>query len=200
MVVLWWCYDDVMVVLWWCYGGVMMVLWWCYGGVMMVLWWCYEKNDLGPSFSFTDCKASFRPTELRKPVFSFYDLRHCEFGRAIAQAVSRFVSHRGGPGSSPGLASRICGGQNGAGAGFLRVLRFPLPIFIPPNSPPSQSPGAGTIGHTVADVPSGPSMDSTPTMRITKNISRVRIPKRSLFFSTDLILPAALCPWSRLSL
>jgi hypothetical protein len=32
-------------------------------------------------------------------------------------------------------------------AGFLRVFRFPLPIFIPPNSPSSQSPGAGTIGQ-----------------------------------------------------
>jgi hypothetical protein len=64
---------------------------------------------------------------------------------------------------SPGLASGICGEQSGAGAGFLRVLRFPLPIFIPPNSPSSsQSPGAGTVGHSVADVPSGPSMDSTP--------------------------------------
>jgi hypothetical protein len=27
------------------------------------------------------------------------------------------------------------GGQSGAGAGFLRVLRFPLPIFIPPTAP-----------------------------------------------------------------
>jgi hypothetical protein len=35
---------------------------------------------------------------------------------------------------------RICGGQSGAGAGFLRVLRFPLPIFIPPISPQSPSP------------------------------------------------------------
>jgi hypothetical protein len=26
-------------------------------------------------------------------------------------------------------------GQSGAGAGFLRVLRFPLPIFIPPIAP-----------------------------------------------------------------
>jgi cyanate permease len=26
----------------------------------------------------------------------------------------------------------ICGGQTGAGAGFLQVLRLPLPIFIPP--------------------------------------------------------------------
>jgi hypothetical protein len=28
----------------------------------------------------------------------------------------------------------ICGGQNGAGAGFLRVLRLPLPILIPPTA------------------------------------------------------------------
>jgi hypothetical protein len=32
------------------------------------------------------------------------------------------------------------GGQSGAVAGFLRVLRFPLPIFIPPISPKSPSP------------------------------------------------------------
>jgi hypothetical protein len=31
----------------------------------------------------------------------------------------------------------IWGGQSGARAGFLRVLRFPLPIFIPPISPQS---------------------------------------------------------------
>jgi hypothetical protein len=57
-------------------------------------------------------------------------------------------------------SSGICGGQSGAGAGFLRLLRFPLPIFIPPNSPSSQSPGVGTIGQLLADVPSGPSLDS----------------------------------------
>jgi hypothetical protein len=34
----------------------------------------------------------------------------------------------------------ICGGQSGVGTGFLRVLRFPLPIFIPPISPQSPSP------------------------------------------------------------
>jgi hypothetical protein len=77
-------------------------------------------------------------------------------GRAIAQVVSRWL---------PTAAARvwvsgICGGQSGVVAGFLRVLRFPLPIFIPPNSPLSLSPGAGTIGHSVADVPSGPSVDS----------------------------------------
>jgi hypothetical protein len=58
-------------------------------------------------------------------------------GRAIAQAVSRWL-----PTAAAGVRSRvwsgeICGGQSGAGAGFLRVLRFLLPIFIPPNSPSS---------------------------------------------------------------
>jgi hypothetical protein len=72
------------------------------------------------------------------------------------------ASQRGDPGSSLILSSGICDGQSGAGAGFLRVLRFPLPIFIPPNSPSSsQSPAAVTIGHSVAEVPSGPSLDST---------------------------------------
>jgi hypothetical protein len=29
----------------------------------------------------------------------------------------------------------ICGGQSGTRAGFLRVLRCPLPIIIPPTAP-----------------------------------------------------------------
>jgi hypothetical protein len=33
----------------------------------------------------------------------------------------------------------ICGGQSGTGVGFLRVLRFPLPILIPPTAPHSLS-------------------------------------------------------------
>jgi hypothetical protein len=51
----------------------------------------------------------------------------------------------------------ICGGQISTRAGFLRVVRFPLPILIPPTTPHSSS-GAGTIGQIVADVPSGPSL------------------------------------------
>jgi hypothetical protein len=54
-------------------------------------------------------------------------------GRAVAQAVSRWL---------PTAATRVrvrtacgvCGGQSGTGAGFLRVLRFPLSI-TPPISP-----------------------------------------------------------------
>jgi hypothetical protein len=41
----------------------------------------------------------------------------------------------------------ICGGQSGAGVSFLRVLRLPLLIFIPPIAPQSPSSGACTIGQ-----------------------------------------------------
>jgi hypothetical protein len=72
------------------------------------------------------------------------------------QAVSRWL---------PTAAARVwscgvCGGQSGAGAGFLRVLRFPLPIFIPPIAP--QSPSSIIWGlykrPEVAAVPSGLSL------------------------------------------
>jgi hypothetical protein len=56
-------------------------------------------------------------------------------GRAVAQAIRRWL---------PTAAARVrvraacgvCGGQSGTVAGFLRVLRFPLPI-IPQISPSS---------------------------------------------------------------
>jgi hypothetical protein len=58
-------------------------------------------------------------------------------GRAIAQAVSRWL-----PTAAARVRARVwscgfCAGQSGAGAGFLRVLRFLLPIFIPPFAPQS---------------------------------------------------------------
>jgi hypothetical protein len=61
-------------------------------------------------------------------------------GRAVAQAVSRSL-----PTAAARVRARlwlcgICGGQSGAGAGFLRVLRFPLPISITPIT--SQSPSS----------------------------------------------------------
>jgi hypothetical protein len=55
--------------------------------------------------------------------------------RAVAQAVSRWL-----PTAAALVRVRaacgICGGQRVNGVGFLRVLRFPLPI-IPPISPSS---------------------------------------------------------------
>jgi hypothetical protein len=59
--------------------------------------------------------------------------------RVIAQAVSRRL-----PTAAARVRARVrscgsCGGQSGTGAGFLRVLRFPLPIRIPPIAPQSSS-------------------------------------------------------------
>jgi hypothetical protein len=51
-------------------------------------------------------------------------------GRAVAQAVRRWLSTAAAP-VRVRAACGICGGQSGTGAGFLRVLRFPLPIIAP---------------------------------------------------------------------
>jgi hypothetical protein len=55
-------------------------------------------------------------------------------GRAIAQAVSRRLPTAAARGRAQGRSCGICGEQSGTGAGFLQVLRFPLPILIPPNA------------------------------------------------------------------
>jgi hypothetical protein len=69
-------------------------------------------------------------------------------GRAIAQAVSRQL-----PTAAARVQTRVdtwdVMDKSGAGAGFLRELRFPLTISIPSCSPQSSSlsPEAGTLGQ-----------------------------------------------------
>jgi hypothetical protein len=76
----------------------------------------------------------FLPTCRQWPSISPF-CNYSQFGHAIAQAVSRWFSTAAARVRSRVWSSGICGGQSGAGAGFLRVLRFPLPIFIPPIAP-----------------------------------------------------------------
>jgi hypothetical protein len=87
--------------------------------------------------------------------------------RAIAEAVSRWL-----PTSAARVRARvwscgICGGQCGAGADVLRVLWFPLTVFIPPS--PLQSPSSIIWGlynrPEVAAVPSG--LSPTPQKKLT---------------------------------
>jgi hypothetical protein len=94
-----------------------------------------------------------------------------QFGRAVAQAVSRWLS-TAAVRVRVRAACRVCGGQSATGAGFLRVLQFPLPIIIPPISPSSQSPGAGIIGLLVAAVPSGPNWTPPPPPHYKVKLSR----------------------------
>jgi hypothetical protein len=91
-------------------------------------------------------------------------------GRAIAQGVSRWLPTAAARVRSRIWSREICGGQSGSGARFLRVLRSPPPIFIPPIAP--QSPSSIIWGWykwpVVAAVPSGPSL--TP-LRIIKPLN-----------------------------
>jgi hypothetical protein len=56
-------------------------------------------------------------------------------GRAIAQAVSRWLPTAVARVQTRVKSCVICGGHSVTEADFLRVLRVPLPIFIPPIAP-----------------------------------------------------------------
>jgi hypothetical protein len=60
-------------------------------------------------------------------------------GRAIAQEVSRRLPTAAARVRAQVRSCGTCGGRIGAGAGFLRVLLFPLTILIPPTAPHSSS-------------------------------------------------------------
>jgi hypothetical protein len=102
---------------------------------------------------------------LHSPIYFHGVLLNRIVGRAIAQVVSSWP---------PTMAARvrarvwscwICGGQSGAETGFLRVLWFPLPIFIPPIAP--QLPSSIIWGwYNRAVVAAVPSRISVTTLRI----------------------------------
>jgi hypothetical protein len=80
-----------------------------------------------------------RTWELKVRGFIYLSLKLRWKGRAMAQAVSRRLPTVTARVRAQLMSSGICDGQSGTGAGFLRVLRFPLPIPIPPTAPHSSS-------------------------------------------------------------
>jgi hypothetical protein len=106
-------------------------------------------------------------------------------GRAIAQAVSRWLPTAAAWVRTRVWSCEICGGQSGAGAGFIRVLRLPLPIFIPPIAP--QWPSSIIWGlynrPEVAAVPSG--LSPTPLRK--KTVARFWAVSRNLFLFCPVV-------------
>jgi hypothetical protein len=72
-------------------------------------------------------------------------------GRAIAQAVGHRHPTAAGRVRAQVKSCGICGGQGGIEAGFLRVLRFSLPIPIPPTAPHSSSIIRGWYNRPASD-------------------------------------------------
>jgi hypothetical protein len=93
-------------------------------------------------------------------------------GCAIAQAVSRWLPTAVARVRARVWSCGICGGQSGTGAGLLRVLRFPLPIFIPPIAPQSPSSIIWVLYNRpeVATVPSG--LSPTPLINFIQTFSQ----------------------------
>jgi hypothetical protein len=108
-------------------------------------------------------------------------------GHAIAQAVSRWLPTAAARVQARVWSCGICGGQSGAGTGFLRVLWFPLPIFIPPIAP--QLPSSIIWGlynmPEVATVPSGLSL--TPLI-IKKNSRQTGVLNSRAKFFEEILL------------
>jgi hypothetical protein len=86
------------------------------------------RGDWGKSRN-TSVRIAIFPPDNRSELFPKYKARKLPVRRAIAEDRVRAQVRSCGN----------CGGQSDTGAGFLRVLQFPLPIFTPRTAPHSSS-------------------------------------------------------------
>jgi hypothetical protein len=109
--------------------------WWFAGRVPLVLSWFYGYIR---THSFTRDPSCCRQHSSCTDGVMFYDIGLIH-GRAIPQAVSLRLPTAAAQVRAQVRKCEICGGQSGTGAAFLQVLRFPLPLLIPPTAPHSSS-------------------------------------------------------------
>jgi hypothetical protein len=112
-------------------------------------------------------------------------------GKAIELKRKYTFSHRSGPGSYPDLVMwNFVMDKSGAGAGFLRQLRFPLPIYIPSASPQSSS-----LSQYAR---SGRSVNSlTNQMKNTWHWRKLYNEKyRNLHYSSDIMMKSIRTRWA----
>jgi hypothetical protein len=97
----------------------------------------YKMNELATNSKDKKIKDLYRGINYFKRGDLYRGINEFKggYGRAVAQAVSRWLPTAAARGRVR-AACGVYGEQSGTGAGFLRVLRFPLPI-IPPISPSS---------------------------------------------------------------
>jgi hypothetical protein len=102
--------------------------WWgCWAGIHTLIIIKKDKGLKSPQTIVGYFTLKLYSWKSQKIILSFT----AGLNRAIVQAVSRWLPTAAAQVRSYG----IYGEQSGAGAGFLRGLRFPLPIFIPPIAP-----------------------------------------------------------------
>jgi hypothetical protein len=102
-------------------------------------------------------------------IFGYY--QYLMLGRAIAQAVSLWFPTAAVQVRVRVWSNGISGGKSGAEERLRRVIRFPLPIFTPPNHPSSRSPGAGIIDQKWSTCRVDPVWTPPSTMRICKRFT-----------------------------
>jgi hypothetical protein len=98
---------------------------------------CQYHSDccLMDSDTALSCRIpTFRRSMWRQP---FPSRSALSFG--VGQAVSRWLPTTAAQIQAQGLSCGIYGGRSGTGAGFLRILRLPLTMLIPPIAPQSPS-------------------------------------------------------------
>jgi hypothetical protein len=90
-----------------------------------------------------DCTAVLQGVPLRvgrRPaIHEVFKYNKVPVGRAIAQALSRRLSTATARVRAQVRSCAIFGEQTGTGTAFLLVLRFPLPVLIPPTAQYSSS-------------------------------------------------------------